>query len=132
MEALLDIEGYVIKIERLGLRVVNIFDGPIAESIIFNVTSSPLPLAESQFHSTFVYQEGEFKNTLQIGNNVDIVNEGKAAKASILDIDTFKEDATGDILQNLWDLIDRAHSIEKRTFFSLLRPEKLERLNPVY
>ena len=52
-------------------------------------------------------------------------------KVSVIDIDVFFEGEIKD-LDTLLSILDEIHSKEKEIFFSFLKPEYIETLNPKY
>lgn len=132
LKLLLGIEGMIEHFERLGVRFINFFDGTTSVNIALNISANNLPLADVQFHSTFVYPEENFTTIIQIGNKVDVAIGSETKKGSVVDIDTFKQSTSEEIKTDLFGFIDRAHLSEKNIFFSLLKKEILDRLNPVY
>ena len=73
-------------------------------------------------------EQGEFSSSLQIANNV-IIN-GKLG--SIIDIDTFVTKNLESFFSNKTDIIHAGHLKEKELFYSLLKTEFLNTLNPTY
>ena len=51
-------------------------------------------------------------------------------KGSVIDIDTYIENSN--IKNNMKELIEEGHIAQKELFFSLLKPEFLQELNPEY
>jgi uncharacterized protein (TIGR04255 family) len=73
-------------------------------------------------------EQGEFSSTLQVANNA-IIN-GKLG--SIIDIDTFVTKNLDTFFSKKTELINAGHLKEKELFYSLLKPEFLNTLNPTY
>jgi uncharacterized protein (TIGR04255 family) len=72
---------------------------------------------------------GSFTSALNIVNNAQVTKANGVCKGSIIDIDTFQENLTGDIS----DLLEVGHSEEKKLFFTLLKPDFIrQELNPEY
>jgi uncharacterized protein (TIGR04255 family) len=122
----------ISSVSRLGLRYINFFDSDIFEQINLRVSIN------SKDHScknTLFRTElsgGSFSNTLQIANNAAHIVNNKSKIGSVIDIDISKLYAGNEFLVNYPSEIDEAHSQEKQLFFSLLKPDFLKSLNPVY
>ena len=75
----------------------------------------------------------DFDNTIQFSNNAMLnVNMPGQKNGSIIDIDTFREYGDNYFLENIVSEIENAHKTEKTLFFSLLKPDFIESLNPHY
>jgi uncharacterized protein (TIGR04255 family) len=69
---------------------------------------------------------------LQVANKANVLVGEKQKVGSIIDIDTSISDFSVDIFSMSPELVDAAHSEEKQLFFSLLKEDFLESLNPEY
>ena len=56
----------------------------------------------------------------------------KSAIGSVIDIETVLENNIDDFFGQMKELVEEGHVEEKKLFFSLLKPEYLETLNPEY
>lgn len=119
----------VSSFSRVGLRYVNFFSSPIFEKMNINVS---LNENEIEYHNTLLrtsFFSGEFTSNLAVSNN----SSWNQKIGAIIDIDTF---ITGEAIQSFEserkNLLDKAHDIEKNLFFSLLKPDFLKSLNPIY
>lgn len=116
------------KIERIGIRYVNFFDFNIFENINLRVCiDSNDILYKNTVIRTEIEQEG-FNSTLQIANNA--TNNSRIG--SIIDIDTFSNLNLETFFKNKEEIINNGHTNEKKLFFSLLKTEFLNTLNPTY
>lgn len=132
LDSLLEVDGLISGVERLGVRFVNFFSSSIEESIDFGLSAPRLNVEGCQFHTTLMMPDDEFANTIQLANGANIVIEGKSEHGSLVDIDTYRMDKEGKLVDDLYDFIERGHQCEKRIFFSLLKEEILASLNPEY
>lgn len=125
----LSIVGRVV---RLGIRYINYFEFDIHEKINLRLMLKDELLQSNQAMIRAKIQDGQFINTLQIANNATVAAEEKIMEGSIIDIDTHLDKQIEDFFANMQNLITEGHETEKRLFFSLLKDEFLETLNPEY
>ncbi|URW79088.1 TIGR04255 family protein [Xiashengella succiniciproducens] len=129
-DALTKIEsvGIINVIERIGIRYINFFETNIFEKVNLKVC---IGADDILYKNTIVrteIEQGEFSSTLQVANNA-IIN-GKLG--SIIDIDTFVTKNLDVFFSRKTELINAGHLKEKELFYSLLKPEFLNTLNPTY
>lgn len=124
-------KGWVSEINRIGLRYISEFENvSLTKSLNLHLEVS-LPnksLDNTQVRSEYV--DEEFKAIVTLINGVP--KPQSDAKVSIIDIDIIKLDNEIISLNNLLNIIERAHFKQKTTFFSLLKSDFLDSLNPVY
>jgi uncharacterized protein (TIGR04255 family) len=120
--------GIISKIERIGLRYVNFFENNIFDKINLKVCIS----SDNIFYKNTVVrteiEQGEFNSTLQIANNA--INSGRLG--SIIDIDTFSVVNLESFFDKKIDIVNNGHKKEKELFYSLLKEDFLNSLNPKY
>jgi uncharacterized protein (TIGR04255 family) len=124
--------GIINKTLRVGLRYINFF-----ENNIFNRINLSAKIGESslQSNNTFIkteFTKNKFSFILQVANKANVLVGEKQKVGSIIDIDTSISDFSVDIFSMSPELVDAAHSEEKQLFFSLLKEDFLESLNPEY
>ena len=119
------------RVSRLGHRYVNFFDFDILDRITLSFQMTEGYSTESVQITTQV-QDGDFESTIQFSNTAVFNNRGIQKKGSIIDIDTFRNYEGNQFLENIIPEINSAHMAEKNLFFSLLKPEFIKDLNPVY
>lgn len=120
--------GIINLIERIGIRYINFFETNIFEKVNLKVC---IGTDNILYKNTIVRTEidqGDFSSTLQIANNAAI--NGKLG--SIIDIDTFATKNLESFFSKKIDLINAGHLKEKELFYSLLKSEFLNTLNPIY
>lgn len=120
--------GLFKEILRLGIRYINLF--PVAN--IFNKTKIDMNLIGSSIaeHQNVLRTEFNLEQYTIILQVVNCVKFPQDEKGSILDIDLVT--SRTDILTNLDEVIEKAHSLEKRLFFGLLKDDFLKEFNPEY
>lgn len=123
--------GVVGQIARFGLRYISFFDFDIFPNLLLKITVDNDPLEGEETFFKTVISAGDCKSLLQIGKGVALTSKPEA-KGSVIDIDSFETDIRGDFGHRLDDFLENAHGSEKELFFKLLKPEFLEKLNPVY
>lgn len=120
--------GIINVIERVGIRYINFFETNIFEKVNLKVCiGTDDILYKNTIIRTEIEQE-EFSSTLQVANNV-IIN-GKLG--SIIDIDTFATKNLDNFFSRKTEHLNAGHLKEKELFYSLLKPEFLNTLNPTY
>ncbi len=125
----------VSKFTRIGIRYIDFFENDIFDNVTFTmpdiiVDKKPLPSKQRIYRSVVEY--GKFLTNIQIANNSQATIQGAQKTGSVLDSDTFFESTAGFSFSGLFELIDECHSREKELFFSLLKQEFIDTLNPEY
>lgn len=120
------------KIDRLGLRYVNFFDGDIFEKTKLTINLDNAHFLTEQTHYRATIKSSDFSQILQIVNNASVNKNSKISIGSIVDIDTSIERTDSSIYAGLNDFIEDAHSVEKKLFYSLLKDDFIATLNPEY
>lgn len=115
-------------IDRIALRYMNFFENNVFDNIEMEIkiNSNNIKYENTVFRTEIA--DSEFKSTLQIANNVNIMNR----KGSLIDIDTFKDTQLENFLKEKKEIINLIHNSEKKLFFSLLKPTFIEELKPLY
>lgn len=115
-------------IERIGIRYINFFEINIFEKINLKVCIGNDNILNKNTVVRTEIEQGEYSSTLQIADKAFI--NGKLG--SILDIDTFATNNLESFFSNKIEQINIGHLKEKELFFSLLKPDFLDSLNPTY
>ena len=120
------------KVERIGLRYINIFDNNILENtnVKLLIDNNQLLHETSNLRTELV--DSGFIKVLQIGNAVNITSNNQSRIGSIIDIDCIYNFKDEDFFKDYSGLINMAHEKEKELFFTLLNDEFLKSLNPKY
>lgn len=125
----------ITKINRLGIRVTNFFSKKIIDKINFKVSLNQKEITENLlFRTEFYDNSSNFSSILQISDSVQILKNNESIEGSVIDIDVFSENSESlvDFFNNYETLLNTAHNVEKKLFFTLLEKKFLESLNPVY
>lgn len=115
---------------RVGLHVINFFpeiDIFTNAKIQISLSDKILDLKNALFRTEFSHDDN-IKSTLHISNNALI----SSTTGSIIDIDSnfdYNQNLNDDVLL---EKISKTHSSEKELFFSLIKDEFLQTLNPEY
>lgn len=124
----IEVTTVVKSVNRVGIRYINFFDDNIFDKINLNVQINNFLI---EYRSTVIKTEilqDEYISTLQIANSVSIAEK----VGSIIDIDTSINIQIDDFFRNMENIINQGHQFEKELFFSLLKDDFLESLNPEY
>jgi uncharacterized protein (TIGR04255 family) len=124
--------GIIDKVTRFGIRYVDFFNLDIAEKLKIHILLNEHEVVSESIVLRIVFDKGSFHSALQISNDVTLEEHQRKVKGSALDLDTYSEEKRNDFFLHLDPILTEAHTIEKELFFSLLRPEFLESLNPTY
>lgn len=120
------------RVSRLGHRYINFFESNISDQITMSFEMTEGYHIENIQITTQV-KDGDYDNTIQFSNSAMLnVNLPSQKSGSIIDIDTFKEYNGNLFLENVVSEIENAHKSEKTLFFSLLKPNFIQSLNPHY
>lgn len=128
--------GLFKTITRLGVRYINFFDATFDMLSLDNiklVVKSPFDNFSNTSYTTLVNVD-DFTSMLKLQADSTIIMQNHQYQGTVIDIDTFKnfQDTVFDI-ENVLELFNRAHRIEKKVFFSLLTEKfKTETLGAEY
>lgn len=124
--------GVIEKIERIGLRYINILEGVN----IFENSNFVLSLIERPINrKTTITTEIPFdKATCQFKAISDAEaklggQDGKKVTGSVLDLDVIVDVSD---FESVEQAIEHAHNVEKELFYSVLKTEFIKTLNPEY
>jgi uncharacterized protein (TIGR04255 family) len=123
---------------RIGIRFISEFPNiDITEHIQYKVSINfeEGELINSSFRGE--WRINDFKVLINIGSRLPIpqfltTEDKKVNFISLIDIDVISEGFSIDSTNKLFSLIDQVHFKQKETFFSLLKEEFLNTLNPEY
>lgn len=114
------------------LRYINLFDGDIYQNINLDITLNNNTIVSNNAQVQFQLDHGDYIKSLQVSNNVNYSTASVSNRlGSIIDVSvsTFHHDL---ISNRLEEVIEEMHTIEKDTFFQLLKTPFLQTLNPTY
>jgi len=122
----------ISRVIRLGHRYVNFFESDLLDKITMHFQMTEGYAIQNLIITTQV-KDSDFNNTIQFSNNAALyLGTPNQKNGSIIDIDTFRDYPDGYFLDNIEAEIMKAHQCEKTLFFSLLKPDFVESLNPQY
>lgn len=128
----LEKSGIVKKFTRIGIRYIDFFTTDIFEKITLSIKLNDEPLAAKQTTISTIFERDGLITRVNIQNNTVIIRNNKQSIGSIIDTDTFFEPKHSISFEELIELLDKQHDVSLNVFFSLLKPDFLETLNPEY
>lgn len=127
------VAGVINRVLRLGHRYVNFFEGNIDDELnmVIKYVHS-YNIVNNLIRTEIV--DGDFISTLQYSNSAEYRPQLSAfvQKGCLIDIDTFKTYKDDYFQGNIKSEINAAHTSEKSLFYSLLKPEFIQKFDPVY
>ena len=125
--------GIIKRVSRIGHRYINFFKGDITNGLTMSFSMTEKYTSENLLIRTDV-KDGNFMNTLQFVNNANYKPHPNSIEVvgSLIDIDTSREYSDNYFTSNIEQEINMAHKCEKKLFFSLLKPDFLNSLKPVF
>lgn len=118
------------QIIRLGIRYVNFFNFNIFEHVNLKITHNDTMLKSERIMLSTEIVDGKFVNLLRIANRANVSSIKKVG--SVIDIDTHIVEPMENFFDKMELLLQQGHEAEKKLFFSLLKDEYLQTLNPEY
>ena len=123
----------ISKIERIGLRYINVFNSNIFDVMDVNLTLSNKSICNDPTHIRTQIQDGEIAKIIQVGNGAKINVNGQDVIGSVVDIDCVFDNSVKTILTGQYkNLIEMAHQKEREQFFSLLQDDFIKSLEPTF
>lgn len=119
-------------VERLGIRYINFFKGDIFNNIDLTIVLNGKPLETLKTTLKAEMQEDNFINVLQIANKAQVKVQDGTMTGSVIDINTISKDVGGIFFEEMENLLEKGHNFEKKLFFSLLKKEFLNTLDPEF
>jgi uncharacterized protein (TIGR04255 family) len=122
------------KIERVGLRYVNLFQFSILRKVNLKVSLPNGDITDESLTMRLEKKEPPFIKIIQISNNVGVQSIAYNGLGSVIDIDCILPLSFSPPLdrQSLINNIECMHRKEKEAFYQLLSSDFLKSLNPVY
>ena len=117
---------------RIGLRYIDFFNTDIFENITLSITFNNNPLVSKQTTISTLFEQKDLITRVQIQNNTTVNLGSRQDVGSIIDSDTFYEPNGTLSYEKVIDIVDKQHEESLNIFFSLLKPEFIEKLNPEY
>lgn len=126
----------ISRIERIGLRYINFFEGTNDLYELLNVSfqldiKSPIGLTHDQVTYRTVLSDESGKLNVHLANRTSVAN--RKNEGILLDIDSYSEKKMPvDDKEQLLDTIVKLHDRETDIFFSLMRSDYIDKLDPKY
>ena len=114
----------------LRLRYRDFFSEPIIRNLGLSLTINGKELDAPEVSVVMNLKQGRCHARLHIHNSATRRMGADDVKGSILDIDSWADAADFDIKGDIMDRLDELHTLQKQTFFGLLKPEFLNKLEP--
>ncbi len=113
---------------RVGIRYINFFENDIYNKINLNISinNSTIDYKSTVFRTEII--KSDFVNTLQVANNINNMDR----IGSLIDIDTSTMTNLDKFFTEKDKILNKGHQYEKEIFFSLLKNDFLNSLNPEY
>lgn len=125
--------GLIDKIERVGVRYINFFEGVIFDNINIEIKISQNNCSNKILTMRIEDVEENISRVLHISNNAQIKKLNKTFKGTVIDIDCIQTSLTEIITQsNIDEKIDIAHKKEKEYFYEILKKDFVNSLHPEY
>lgn len=131
--------NFISSIERIGVRYLDFFEGvDISPHLVFGLRDFPYKdngqmSISTAFTPTLPDGNGfSLNTTLRISSSNLMMVNNQLKPGSILDADTYCDLHIGFDKEVIQQIISDAHKVDKEVFFSLLKEEFIETLNPVY
>lgn len=122
----------VTQITRVGIRYISFFEGlNVFDKLKLTIEREGKSFVSEATTFVTLVQDASFTMRLAVKNDAQLNSPSASKKGSTVDIDTFKMESYTSF-EGIDSLIQDGHRLEKQLFFSLLRNEFLESLNPVY
>lgn len=119
---------------RVGVRYISEYPNKdIKEITKFDFSFGMPDVLSDNYAFRSEYKKSDCRIIINLTGKYPLVNNDSTKKTiSTIDIDVIKESLSIDNLTNLYDIIEDVHTMEKTTFFSLLKEEFLASLDPKY
>ncbi len=120
------------KVERIGLRYINIFNENIFNNLNIELKINKNKLINETSNLRTELLDSGFIKILQIGNAVKIQNNTNAFTGSLIDIDCIYNFNNESFIKIYLEIVNKAHDKEKELFFSILKKDYLNKFEPNY
>jgi uncharacterized protein (TIGR04255 family) len=117
-------------VERLGLRIIDVFDENIFEHVDTELFIGKTKMVTPPVTVTASFLQNKIQNRVNISNAATIL--GQQAQKSAIDIDSFLEVDlnTDDFFDSYKMFLTNAHVANKQIFFGLLNKDYLQKFGP--
>lgn len=124
----------ITSFNRVGVRYISEYpDRDIKEITKFDFSFGMPDVLSDNYAFRSEYKKSDCRIIINLKGKYPMLNNDSTKKIiSSIDVDVIKESLSVNNLTNLYDVIEELHTMEKTTFFSLLKEEFLTSLNPKY
>lgn len=124
-------KGIIAKISRIGIRYISVFDHiRIFDHLKSSLHLEPFDQTSSRAQFRIELEQGPF---LMIVTLINAFPKTDGGIYSITDVDTIKVFDSIKIQANeVLEWLEKGHSEQKKVFFSLLKQDFIDSLNPIY
>lgn len=124
--------GFVEETERVGVRYIDFFNDNVFSILKLQLCLDGNPVLSQEANITTIQKRDKMTLRINASNAAILQNTSEEpARGSILDIDGWFNALDAD-LNNCLTLFSKAHLEIKNLFFSLIKEDYLDSLNPVY
>jgi uncharacterized protein (TIGR04255 family) len=119
------------KVSRIGLRYLNFIECDAVD--VCNVSlNNTVKYERIQINNTEVYKKQDLNIKVQIANGANLNKKSGLITGSVLDIDVFKDSLSLQMTNDILNVVEEMHVIEKEIFVSILKADYLKQLGPIY
>ena len=123
----------VVSVRRFGLRYINVFKGlDIYEHSNFKAVLNDQAYKNVKADILIQIPKNEYLHKFKIINHTKVSVGKQIFEGSVIDIDISNEKITDTFFENMNEIIETAHTEEKKIFFGLLKEKYINSLNPKY
>ncbi len=123
------------KIERFSVKYINVLSSKNHPKFPLDaqLRLGNCDLTQRAFHVRTELKENDFLQIIQVISPLKAELMSEILEGTLIDIDTIYDAEIGcDFLQGCSELLDKAHELNKNTFFSFLTKSSLSELEPEY
>ncbi len=126
--------GVIDKVTRVGMRYINFFERNVFQVSNFSVTLGNTSLVDEKTFLRVQFLDNGLVTAVQVTNEGSLHTGKETKQGSIVDLDTFclKPALAEKPSESFRNLLETAHRILKKRFFSGLKEEFVASLNPQY
>ena len=123
---------FIVSVNRLGLRYVNVFDFNILDRSNLRLLLGGERLDSGSSQIICQIPSGDYEHTLRVATGATVRSGQNVIGESVIDIDTSITGELPNFFETLDSVLNGAHQEEKKLFFSLISDDYLRELNPEF
>lgn len=130
--------GQAKMVTRFSFKYINLIEASAEEAQLsflnMKIESVGAPPSEQGFLMRTEIAQDKHTTIVQIAprSEIKMPSANSAISGLLVDVDTIRFDPSPEFISNPDLLLEEAHSVTKKVFFSLLTPSTVERLKPVW